>query len=135
MTEDDEEEVIEPDEDSDEFNGDATDSDQEEDDVAVRPHTRRYPAALVETVPVADLAPFKIFEPAWTQQLVTIFHSRRIKPEKMVGLQVCSRTLMPRELQASLSSGGNPNSTWMPGRQPTAHLPHWTTPCPALPDK
>lgn len=88
LSELDEEELMGLDEEGAESDGHTSDPDEEEDDVAVRPHTRRYPAALVETVTVADLAPFKIFEPAWSQQLVTIFESRRIRPEKMVGLQV-----------------------------------------------
>ncbi|THX38985.1 hypothetical protein D6D10_04649 [Aureobasidium pullulans] len=61
---------------------------EDEPDVPVKPHTRRFPElALVETLVVADLAPFETFEPAWPGQLLTVFKSRGIKPEKMEGLQ------------------------------------------------
>ncbi|THW08393.1 hypothetical protein D6D25_07930 [Aureobasidium pullulans] len=58
------------------------------DDDLIKPHTPRFPElALVETLVVADLAPFETFEPAWPGQLLTVFKSRGIKPEKMEGLQ------------------------------------------------
>ncbi|TIA42880.1 hypothetical protein D6C78_00714 [Aureobasidium pullulans] len=80
-------EVDEDEEDKGSNDGEGADG-EDEPDVPVKPHTRRFPElALVETLVVADLAPFETFEPAWPDQLLTVFKSRGIKPEKMEGLQ------------------------------------------------
>ncbi|THZ07097.1 hypothetical protein D6C91_10306 [Aureobasidium pullulans] len=63
-------EVDEDEEDKGSNDGEGADG-EDEPDVPVKPHTRRFPElALVETLVVADLAPFETFEPAWPGQLL-----------------------------------------------------------------